>query len=152
MSVKNPSVARELVSESAAPNALPAEDPGGRALAGLSFLVVDDIPDNQLLVAWIMESQGARVTCAGNGEEAIHLATEHGFDLVIMDMQMPVCSGFQATKALRAQGYQRPILAISAGALREEADRALAVGCNEFLVKPYSVPSLIHSVMGLVGR
>lgn len=142
----------ERCGQSTAAHTMSSADPMGRVFAGLSVLVVDDIPDNQMLVAWIMESLGGHVVCAGNGEEAIRCATDQKFDLIIMDLQMPVCSGFQATAALRALGFDRPILAISAGALQEVADKAFAVGCDEFLVKPYELSALTGAVRRLAGR
>lgn len=105
-------------------------------LDGLRVLIVDDSPDNQLLMKRMLDRAGASVRIAANGLEAIHAAEEAEYDVILMDMQMPVLDGLTATKRLRASGYRRPIIALTAHALREEREKCLAAGCDEHVSKP----------------
>jgi two-component system CheB/CheR fusion protein len=116
---------------------------------GLRVLVVEDNADIQEIVRRILESVGAVVTSAGNGQECLNRVNEAAFDLIVMDMQMPVVDGFEATQRLRARGFRLPIVAITAFALSGEREKCLAAGCNEFLAKPVDSLALIQTVARL---
>ncbi len=116
------------------------------ALSGIEILVVEDVPDNQVLISEILRSSGARVTLAEDGEQGIQKAMQNDFDLVLMDLQMPVCDGFEATAELRHRGFKKPILALSAAAMREDRDRAIKVGCNDHLTKPINHKLLLETI------
>lgn len=120
--------------------------PERSALHAARVLVVDDVVDNQDLMRIFLESAGARVDVAGNGEEAISKALHREYDLVLMDIQMPVVDGIQATKRLRTKGYARPILALTAHAMKEEVARSIAAGCDEHLTKPITKQKLVAAV------
>jgi len=113
---------------------------------GLNVLIVDDSPDNQILLSQILGQYGTHVTVADNGEEAIREAMNKPFDIVFMDLQMPVKDGFTATRELRSQGYKVPILAISAAAMKEDRERALKAGCSDHLTKPINIHNLIDTI------
>ena len=81
---------------------------------------------------------GAEVSVAENGEIVIKKANQQRFDLIYMDMQMPVLSGVDAVKMLRKQGYDQPIVALTANATNEDKIRCINAGCNDFLTKPVS--------------
>jgi PAS domain S-box-containing protein len=115
-------------------------------LDGVDILVVEDAPDNQLLISKVLESHGARVVLAENGDEAIVLATARHFDIVLMDLQMPVRDGFSATEELRRRGFSKPILAVSAAAMPEDRDRAIRSGCDDHITKPISVAALMQKL------
>jgi signal transduction histidine kinase/FixJ family two-component response regulator len=104
-------------------------------LAG-TVLLVEDNADNQRLVSLYLRHLGATVTVAENGLEAVQKATGAMYDLVLMDMQMPVMDGLEATRSLRDKGYTGPVIALSAGAMRSDIDGYLEAGCNGFLSKP----------------
>jgi PAS domain S-box-containing protein len=104
-------------------------------LAG-RVLLAEDNPDNQRLIALHVQRLGAELAVAGNGEEALQRALAEPFDLVLMDMQMPVLDGIEATRRLRAQGYCGPIVALTANALQEDIRRCEEAGCDGFLTKP----------------
>ncbi len=104
-------------------------------------LVAEDGVDNQRLIARLLGRAGLEVEIAPNGRRAVDRVLEAErdgapFDAVLMDMQMPELDGFAATQALRDGGYTRPIIALSAHAMREDRERCLAAGCNAFAPKP----------------
>lgn len=121
-------------------------------LQGLNVLVVEDVLDNQLLIRQVLRRSGATVDIAENGQEGINKALLHNYDVVLMDLQMPVKDGLQATEELRHGGYLKPIVAVSAAAMLEERERAIKVGCNEHITKPISVGTLLKTVCRLTGR
>ena len=106
-----------------------------------SVLLAEDSPDNQELVAFVLRKSGARVTVVDHGDAAVEvalaaLAQGTPFDVILMDMQMPVLDGYAATRELRSRGYRRPIVALTAHAMRDELERSLAAGCDAYLTKP----------------
>jgi len=105
-------------------------------LPRLKVLVVDDMLDNQVLVRRFLERAGSEVEVASDGQEAFEKALHAEYDLILMDLQMPVLDGYNATTKLRAHGYTKPILALTAHALKEERIRCLNMGFNGFLTKP----------------
>lgn len=117
-----------------------------QSLLGHRILVAEDGLDNQVLLKAYLEKAGALVQIAGNGDEAYQAATKESFDLVLMDIQMPIMDGLQATKKLRQIGYSKPILALTAHAMKEEVARSFEAGCNDHLNKPISRAALISTV------
>ena len=101
-----------------------------------NILLAEDNEINQRLIKLNLEKMGARVTAVNNGAEAITKAQTEEFDLVFMDMQMPVMGGLEAVTALRNNSYSIPIVALTANAMQEDRNNCLQVGCNEFLTKP----------------
>jgi signal transduction histidine kinase/CheY-like chemotaxis protein/HPt (histidine-containing phosphotransfer) domain-containing protein len=101
-----------------------------------SVLLVEDNPDNQRLLSMYIRKTGADITVASNGLEAVELVRDHDFDLIVTDIQMPVMNGLDATRAIRQHGYEGPIIALTAGALKSDADACFDAGCTDFAVKP----------------
>jgi CheY-like chemotaxis protein/HPt (histidine-containing phosphotransfer) domain-containing protein len=85
-----------------------------------------------------------RVTEAEHGQQALERASEQTFDLILMDMQMPVLDGLAATTQLRAQGLRTPIIALTASAIRGEKERCLAAGMDDYLAKPFYEEELLQ--------
>ena len=108
----------------------------GCTLKNRRVLVVEDSEDNRLLVKLLLSRQGMIVDFAENGQVAVDQAPGGEYDFVLMDMQMPVMDGYAATRELRERGYQTPILALTAHAMKEDRARCLAAGCDEYLTKP----------------
>nr|MDA3869956.1 PAS domain S-box protein [Gammaproteobacteria bacterium] len=100
------------------------------------ILLVEDSPDNQQLVSMYIEKTGAQLSIAENGLQAITIAREQAFDLILMDMQMPVMGGLEAIRELRAGGYTRPIVSLSANALVSDQEKCKAAGADDYLTKP----------------
>jgi signal transduction histidine kinase/ActR/RegA family two-component response regulator len=106
-------------------------------LAGLKVLLVEDSVDNQFIITQYLKKAGAeKVECASNGKDGIEKARAGNFDIVFMDLQMPVMNGYDATRELRAGGFTTPIIALTAHAMHEEIQRSLEAGCNYHLAKP----------------
>jgi len=96
-------------------------------------LLAEDNADNQRLVSMYLKKLGAEVVMANNGKEAIELTGNDEFDLILMDMQMPVMNGIDATSRLREMGYVKPIVALTGNAMKEDVDACLDAGCNDFV-------------------
>jgi len=108
-----------------------------------NVLLAEDGEDNQHLLTVFLEQAGARVTVAGNGEDAVRLALGGGFDLVLMDMQMPVMDGYRAAEALRKAKYSKPVIALTAHAMAEDRSKCLAAGCTDYMTKPIDRQKLL---------
>ena len=121
------------------------------ALTGCRVLLVEDQPINQQVLQELLAQVGASVTIAANGQEAVVAATRAGgrFDAVLMDLQMPVMDGYEATLLLRRvwSAEQLPIIALTAHARREERERCLNVGMNDHLIKPVNPDRLYACLM-----
>ena len=115
-------------------------------LSGMRILVVDDVADNRLLISRYLEAAGASVATATGGGEAVAMALQDGYDVVLMDLSMPDMSGQDATETMRKEGYRIPIVALTAHAMREEKERALAHGFNDYLTKPVVRDVLIDAM------
>ena len=100
------------------------------------ILLAEDNQTNQQLLSLFLRKMGAEVSVADNGEAAVKLAMHNHYDLIFMDMQMPVLSGVDAVKMLRKQGYDQPIVALTANATSEDKMKCITAGCNDFLTKP----------------
>lgn len=116
------------------------------SLKGLRVLIVEDAPENQFLVKRFLEKVGAKVDVAANGQEGVDQALAAYYDVVLMDLQMPVLDGYHATEHLRRKGYKGPIVALTAHALSEEKERCLKIGFNDFLTKPIKRRDLLDHV------
>jgi Amt family ammonium transporter len=119
-------------------------------LAGRVLLAEDGL-DNQHLVTCLLKKVGLSVTVCDNGKLACEQAQEalaagDPFDLILMDMQMPVMNGYEATAELRSQGYRGPIVALTASAMRSDREECGRIGCDDFLSKPIERAHLIRTV------
>ena len=115
-------------------------------LDGVSVLVVDDSPDNLFLVKRLLTKSGAHVDVANDGEEAVTLATCKPYDVVLMDIQMPKMDGYQATRTLIAQGYAKPIVALTAHSMNDERNKTRIAGFAAHLTKPLNAAELITTI------
>ena len=101
-----------------------------------TVLIAEDTPDNQKLISYHIHKTGASTAIAENGKEALEKALVNEFDLILMDMRMPVMDGLEATEKIRASGYTKPIVALTANAFDEDVTNCREAGCDEFLSKP----------------
>ena len=114
-------------------------------------LVVDDGPENRELVSLVLAEQGLWVEEAGDGQAALEQLAAASFDLVLMDMQMPVMDGFSATRELRRRGATLPIVALTANAMKGAEAQVLEAGCTAYLSKPLDIDALVEQVARLLG-
>ena len=132
------------------PAEAPETDPGGRALR---ILLVEDQIINQKVAGRMLERLGHSVAVASNGLEALNHLSAANFDVVLMDVQMPVMDGFQAVAAIRGSeggaSNRQPIIALTAHAMKEDRDRCLAAGFDAYLSKPIRVEDLRAILDGL---
>lgn len=122
-------------------------------MAGETILIVEDSALNRKLVETVLRPYGYRLLIAVDGEEAIEIATVEQPDLILMDIQLPKVSGYEATQALKAQSETAhiPIVALTAHAMDGERERAEAAGCDGFITKPINTrvfPGQIRQYLG----
>jgi|GEM_PF-1622238 len=121
------------------------------------ILLAEDGPDNQRLITFLLKKAGAGVTVATNGQIAYDKAMAARdavapFDVILMDIQMPIMDGYTATSRLRKEGYHGPIIALTAHAMNEDRAKCLAAGCNDFMTKPLDRNELIAMVDSYVSQ
>jgi signal transduction histidine kinase/ActR/RegA family two-component response regulator len=115
---------------------------------GLKVLLAEDDETNQMVAQYILLKAGAEVTIVANGVEASNAVNEDHFDLVLMDIQMPVMDGYEATQLIRNAHSitELPIIAMTANAMKGVREKVLAVGMNDFLTKPIEVEKLYQAL------
>jgi len=117
------------------------------------ILVVEDQEDNRQILRDLLGSAGYDLTEAENGEEAIAAVARRRPDLILMDIQLPVMDGYEATRRIRTNPDLRsvPIIAVTSYALAGDEDKALAAGCDGYVTKPYSPRDLLAKVRTCLG-
>jgi PAS domain S-box-containing protein len=125
-------------------------------LSRLRFLVVEDNRVNRLVARRLIEKQNHSVSTAANGREALEMLERETFDCVLMDVQMPVLDGFEATAAIRSRerhsGRHVPIVAMTAHAMAGDLERCLAAGMDGYLAKPVHAETLFATVERVLGN
>lgn len=109
-------------------------------------LLTEDNIDNQRLVSMYLKKLGTKVTIANNGKEALDMVNQKDFDLILMDMQMPIMNGIDATKKLREFGYEKPIIALTANAMKDDIETSYQAGCSDFIAKPINQQMFLESI------
>lgn len=115
-------------------------------LKGARILVAEDFEDNQNMLRLMLQTAGAAVDIAANGSIAVQMCSEKHYDVILMDIQMPVTNGYEATRFLRNNGYAGPIIALTAHAMKGELEHCLEAGCDDFVSKPVQRKDLIDTV------
>lgn len=122
-------------------------------LSGIKVLLVEDGLDNQRIFTYFLRLGGAEVVLEKDGAQALQrIWQDKGFDIILMDIQLPVMDGYTVTEELRRQGYTQPIIAVTAHALAEERARCLECGFSDYLSKPVDIERLMRTVMRYTGR
>lgn len=119
-----------------------------------TILIVEDSKLNRKLVETILRPHGYRLLIAVDGREAINVATRQRPDLILMDMQLPKTSGYDATRTLKAQPETAdiPIVALTAHAMEDERERAMATGCDGYITKPINIRAFPDQVQDHLNR
>lgn len=125
-----------------------------KSLAGVRILLAEDNSFNQQITYELMALKGAEVSIANNGEEALQLLRQHDFDCVLMDVQMPVVDGYEATRCIRADKKLAsiPVIAMTANASETDRERCMAAGMNDFVTKPVQPNALYQIVEQWIGK
>ncbi len=124
---------------------------GGKSVVQLPparILVVDDGQANRRLIKLILQKAGCTVEEASNGQIGFEKAINLPYDIVLMDMQMPVLDGYQATAQLRSEGYTGTIIALTANAMTGDQEKCSAAGCDDFVAKPVDIDRLLTTLAG----
>jgi len=137
--------------EEARKNTDPKSTTSGNAKLDCRILLAEDGPDNQRLISFVLKKAGAQVVIAENGKIALDQALEaqragEPFDVILMDMQMPVLDGYRATQQLRDAHYPGPIIALTAHAMSNDRQKCLDAGCDDYSTKPINRAKLIELV------
>ncbi|MEO8004091.1 MAG: response regulator [Betaproteobacteria bacterium] len=114
-------------------------------------LVVDDGPENRELLKLVLGETGLLVSEAENGSVGVEAARREKFDVILMDMQMPVMDGFTATRTLRDDGQKIPIFALTANAMKGAEKQVIDAGCTGLLTKPINIDHLLKTLADLLG-
>jgi len=128
--------------------------PASGRLRGRRILLAEDGPDNQRLVSWLLEREGADVVVVADGKQALDAfaaTVDRPFDLVLMDMHMPEVDGYRATELLRERGASLPIVALTANAMSDDRQRCLRSGCSDYLSKPIDRQQLVALCVSLTA-
>jgi len=124
------------------------------SLRGARVLVVEDNRVNQVVATRLLERRGLRTQVANNGREALDMLTSESADLILMDIQMPVMDGYDATRAIREQekatGAHIPIIALTAHAMKGDREKCLGAGMDDYLTKPVQGDQLYHAIEELL--
>ena len=120
-----------------------------RDYCGCRILIADDEHINRLLIRDLFAKFEPQLDEAENGAEAVELATKNEYDLILMDMQMPVMNGLDATRQIRllVNGKKVPILALTGNAFVENMNECLDAGMNDFIAKPYKLDVLFETIL-----
>ena len=115
------------------------------------ILIAEDNDSNYILMTYILKKY-YQFERAKNGQEAVEMAEKGGFDLVLMDIKMPIMDGLEATKAIRAALPNLPIIALTANAFDSDRQLAMDAGCNDFLSKPVSSELCLKALKNFLGE
>lgn len=111
-------------------------------ISELKLLIVEDIKMNQVVIEMMLAKLGMRCDIKNNGKEALHYLETNNVDIILMDCRMPIMDGFETTQILRQQGYDKPIIALTAGTTNTEREECLACGMDDIVNKPYQIKDL----------
>ncbi len=117
-----------------------------------NVLLVDDGKANRKLIKLILEKAGCTVVEAVNGKEGHDQALTGDYDIVLMDMQMPVMDGYQATSKLRKAGYQKTVIALTANTMLGDKEKCRDAGCDDFIAKPIEIDSLLRTLASYLSH
>ena len=117
---------------------------------GQKILVVDDAAENRELLDVLLSDMGLTVTLAENGKVALDLATQNAYEIILMDIQMPIMDGYEAVAAMRGRGLEGPMVALTANAMKGYEQRILASGFSHYQTKPIDIPKLTQLLAKLL--
>jgi len=117
-------------------------------LDGKTILIVDDIEINIELIREILEGTNIKILVANNGQQAINICKQfENIDIILMDIQMPIMNGYEATRQIKLLRPELPVIAQTAYAFAEDVSKCLAAGCDDYIAKPFDQSKLIELLM-----
>ncbi len=132
------------------PEPFTSDQPEIRWKPNASILLVDDVPENRYIVRAFLSKTPIEIIEACNGEEALLEIDKKNFDLILLDMQMPILDGFETAREIRKRektsGKTLPIIAFSASGMSQEMKKSLEAGCTSHLIKPFKKADLISAI------
>jgi PAS domain S-box-containing protein len=123
-----------------------------QTLQGSEILLVEDTLINQEIILGLLENSGIIIDLANNGKEGVELFSKNSYELILMDIQMPIMDGYEATKIIRASDSNIPIIALTGNAMKEDIGRTQAVGMNEHLNKPIDVEKFYETLLKYISK
>lgn len=115
-------------------------------LSNKETLVVEDLMSNYLLLETVLENLGTHITWAQNGAEAVDFIKKKKFDVILMDLKMPIMDGFTATKKIKEMNIDTPIIAVTAYVFDSDREKAIEAGCTDYISKPIDKDELIETI------
>ncbi len=123
-----------------------------QTLAGSIILLTDDNETNQEIIVGLLNNSGIIIDIANNGKEAVEKFKSNAYELIIMDLHMPIMDGYEATKIIREINKKIPIIAITADAMKEDIEKTAALGMNKHLNKPINVEELYEALLEFIPK
>ncbi|GAB7086138.1 response regulator [Marinifilum fragile] len=111
-----------------------------------TILIAEDVASNYLFLEEVIGRTGAKILWAKNGQNAIEMFTQNNIDLILMDIQMPLLNGFDATRAIKKINPKVPVISQTAYAMAEDRGKSIAAGCDDYISKPISSQKLLHLI------
>jgi two-component system cell cycle response regulator DivK len=117
------------------------------------ILVIEDTEDNRRILRDLLTNAGFELIEAADGERGVMMAAEHRPDLILMDIQLPIIDGYEATRRIKANPDTRhiPIIAVTSYALSGDEAKAIAAGCDGYIAKPFSPRKILDEIRGFLG-
>ena len=128
------------------------DEPEQMDFSGKKLLLVEDIEVNREIAIMLLSQFGFEIDTAADGREAVDKAAASTYDLILMDIQMPIMNGYDASKAIRAAGNRVPIIAMTANAMPEDIKRAKDAGMNDHIAKPLDVPKMMMTIAQVLSK
>ena len=120
------------------------------------ILVAEDEPNNRAMIMFLIERQGWQVTAVENGREALSAVENYDFDLVLMNIRMPVMNGFDSLSAIRkweiTSNKHLPVIAVTADAIKGFREKCLAHGFDDYVAKPFILDEFTHTIENYLGK
>ena len=112
----------------------------------MDVLLAEDNAVNQEFLKIVFKKKGWQITCANNGKEAVDMIVNHNFDIILMDIEMPVMDGLEASRVIRTNGVKTPIIALTAYAMKGDREKCIDAGMNEYIAKPIKLELLFEKI------
>ncbi|PXY02852.1 response regulator [Marinifilum breve] len=111
-----------------------------------TILIAEDVESNYLFLEEVIGRTGANILWATNGQHAVDMFTQNEIDLILMDIQMPLLNGFDATRAIKKINPKVPVISQTAYAMAEDRGKSIAAGCDDYISKPISSQKLLSLI------